>query len=163
VHESDEEKVRLHQELQETEDSFWREMSHAASGWQLIAGPVRIRAVVRSETITLVYVAFNAACFIAGTIFIFAGGVLANLGIAIVVGAIFAFGSFVAQFWAVAVQNEREVRDRVFVDDWTTEMKRLAEKRTQLIERLRQARPDSDSIGDRTQEEHPSGPTVAGL
>jgi hypothetical protein len=53
-------------------------------------------------------------CLVAGVVFIPFGGALQSLGIALIVGSLFSFGAFVAQFWAIQVEKEREVFNRAF-------------------------------------------------
>jgi len=64
--------------------------------------------------IFLSYVAFNIAGMIAGIVMILNKGVLRELGIAIVVGSIFAFGSFIEQWWTIEVQQELDFVGRVY-------------------------------------------------
>ena len=79
----------------------------SSQGWGL--GPIRFEA--SSGIITIGYIAFHAACFVIGIVLITLGGIPRDVGIAVVVGALFAFGSFMAQWWAVVVQREISVRD----------------------------------------------------
>ena len=127
---------RLSQELRETEAAFTDEFRRIASGWHLGIGRMHINAVVGPEMITVIYVAFNALCFAVGVAFVFFGGVFVSLGVAIIVGALFSFGAFLAQFYVVAFQREHERLERLFADERDANLKRLLEKRAQLISRI---------------------------
>lgn len=95
-------------------------------------GPVSIdlRRRVNSGAIAAIYSLFNVACLVAGVCMILFGGILAELGIAIVVGSIFAFGSFFAQWWTVQAQREVDIRDHVLGGHAVFE--RLAEMRDSI-------------------------------
>lgn len=122
----------LREKLEETQGLFWEEFAHVAATWNFGIGPFRLRRVVSSQGITRVYVMFNVLCFAVGVGLIAVGGIPGNVGIALVVGALFAFGSFVSQVWAVAAQHEREVQNRVLGDYELAELKRLAKEMADL-------------------------------
>jgi hypothetical protein len=64
------------------------------------------------------------------------GRSLESLGVALVVGAIFSFGAFISQFWAVSSQREFETRTAVFGE--IDELKaRFNEEVRPLVERIR--------------------------
>jgi hypothetical protein len=69
---------------------------------------------VTAAIIFLSYVTFNIAGIIAGIVLISNKGAPRELGIAIVVGSIFAFGSFIAQWWSIEVQQEIDFVGRVY-------------------------------------------------
>jgi hypothetical protein len=124
-------------------------MGELTSSWQITAGPVHIKAVVRSGTVTWIYVFFNAICFVSGVIFIGIGGVtLTALGTSIIVGALFAFGSFVSQFWAVVAQRERQMSDFVFAIPKMEEFKQLANHIDGLNERINILNQDTKSTDE---------------
>jgi hypothetical protein len=107
-------KSQLQEELRLAEEAFQAEHDNLLGVWQFGFSKLRIRAAVDSEFITLTYVLFNLLCFVAGVVFIPFGGALQSLGIALIVGGLFSFGAFVAQFWAIQVGKEREVFNRAF-------------------------------------------------
>lgn len=72
-------------------------------------GPIRFRA--SSGRITTGYIAFNFVCLAVGFVLITYRGTPRDIGIAVAAGAIFAFGAFAAQWWAVVVQRELSIRD----------------------------------------------------
>lgn len=126
---------RLQEELQALDEVYQREFGRV-TGWQLAYGPVRVPTVFTRQRVALVYALFNAICFAAGVVFSFAGGTLASLGVALVVGALFSFGAFVAQMWAVVYQRERETLRQVYGDEMTADLKRLIDKRAKLVDRI---------------------------
>jgi hypothetical protein len=88
-------------------------------------------------------------------VFTVLGHSLESLGVALVVGAIFGFGTFIAQFWAVATQREGSVYDEVYGN--LEYLKDLNRKRQALIERIEvleeqqetggEASPDTPAVG----------------
>jgi hypothetical protein len=136
--EPDSEVSRLRQELDIIEASFWKEYADLAMGWQFILGPLKVRRHVSNMFIAQVFVLFHLLCFTAGAALIFTTGPTRELGIAMVVGSIFAFGSFVAQFWAVSTERGREIRQEVMGNQDTTRMRQLAERRREIASRIEQ-------------------------
>ena len=132
---------RLYEELRMAEDAFSREFHSEVMTWRYSVGPVRLRAVATSKLITNVYILFNIICFVAGVIFIFIGGITASLGVALVVGALFSFGAFIAQLWNVAQQREYEVLNNIFGRSKTAHLRELGEKCIELEERIERLRP----------------------
>jgi hypothetical protein len=61
-----------------------------------------------------------------------------ELGIAVVVGSIFSFGSFVTQFWAVVVQNERQAHDLIWGEPDRRQARHLIRRHGRLLDRLDQ-------------------------
>jgi hypothetical protein len=98
---------------------------------------------VRSGLIFAVYIIFNTAVLAAGIALILGKGVLKDLGVAMVVGALFAFGSFAAQWWTVQVQFERDVDDRIYGS--IGEQQHLGEMRTRILRKLNQLSQSGES------------------
>ena len=78
------------------------------------------------------YFAFNLTGIIVGIVLILHRGVPRDLGVAIVVGSIFAFGSFIAQWWSIQVQRESDFYGRV--DGSVTYQQHLGEMRNEINE-----------------------------
>lgn len=125
---------QLRKELQDAEDEFWREFGKSAQRWQITLGPVHISASIGSGFITRTYVLFNACCLIAGAILALLGGIATSLGVALVVGALFSFGAFLTQFWAVAAEREHSTLALIDRDEVAARLKQLADKRSALAE-----------------------------
>jgi hypothetical protein len=75
---------------------------------------------------------FNMVCFAVGVAFIFLNGTLRVLGISLVVGGLFSFGTFMTQWWDHAWQIENNTKDRAFNfgyhDKRYAELQRLAKE-----------------------------------
>jgi hypothetical protein len=142
VDDSSAELDRLHEQLQAADEALKAALLRTAGEWKIVIGPVRLQAVVGTNSILLVYALFNTVCLTAGVVFSFARGTLASLGLALVVGALFSFGAFVAQFWAVTHQRESETVDRAYGgdDEITVNLKRLVKKRAELVDRIERLR-----------------------
>jgi hypothetical protein len=89
---------------------------------------------ITAAHIFLSYAAFNIAGIIIGIVMIIDKGVVRELGIAIVVGSIFAFGSFIAQWWSIEVQQEIDFIGRVY--GGVAYQQRLGETRNEITELL---------------------------
>jgi hypothetical protein len=99
---------QLEKELQGASEAFNREYKSITSTWQVALGPVPITATLSSEPISWIYIAFNVACFAVGVAFIFLNGTFRILGISLVVGGLFSFGTFMTQWWDHAWQRQNK-------------------------------------------------------
>jgi hypothetical protein len=129
---------RLRQELTDVEAAFWSEYADIAMRWQFVLGPVKIRRRTSAMFVAQAFVLFHIACFAVGAGLIFIAGPTRELGIAIVVGSIFAFGSFVGQFWAIANEREREILRETMGGRETAELKSLAVRREEILAQITQ-------------------------
>jgi len=64
------------------------------------------------------FVSFHLLVLATGAVLIFVGGAPRDLGMALVVGALFGFGAFIAQVWTMQVSREQwlsedEIRGRL--------------------------------------------------
>ena len=130
------ERDQLRGELKSVNQEFWAKWNRTLGTWAFSFGPLRIQRPVRSQTIIRVYVSFNTICFIAGIILVFPGGQLANIGIALIVGALFSFGAFVSQFWTVVTQLQQEKFDQLGVRSGLDKLEEIAARRAELSKRL---------------------------
>lgn len=147
---------RLRRELADTEAAFWKEYVNQAIGhtgffdpaapWRFGLGPIRIRYPASPMFIVQVFVLFHILCFAVGAALIFTTGPTRELGIAMVVGAIFAFGAFVAQFWAVSYERANAIYKEAVGDLETRKLKRLAAKRAEIASQIEHLeRPDGSN------------------
>lgn len=83
------------------------EVSHT---WVWKDGTPRI---LGSARISQIFSLVNGGALTAGIVISVIGGSLESLGVALIVGGIFGFGAFIAQFWSVAAQREFLVFDEV--------------------------------------------------
>jgi hypothetical protein len=138
---------RLQAELRAAQTAFQDEYLSFASSWQLAIGPLRIRRIFHFDLITLTFISFNVACFAGGILIIFLDRNSDSLGVSLFVGALFSFGAFVSQFWAVAVQQERDVYNRVFGQTETAELKHLSKQLAELSKRSQVLTAKARSLG----------------
>lgn len=136
--EPDTEADRLHRELSDVESAFWEEYQKLTTGWQFSFGPIRIKHHVSQMFIAQAFIVFHLVCFAGGVGLIFTAGATRELGIALVVGSIFAFGAFVSQFWALSIEEGRALYKEVLGEQETRDLKQLAKKREQIMSRIEQ-------------------------
>ncbi len=131
---------QLLEELRAVDAEFSAELDRISGEWNFSFGPFKIRHQISSGLITQAYVAFNAACFIAGVALAFTGGVFTAIGVAMIVGALFSFGTFATQFWAVQAQDEINMQRKLSGDAYQAKLKALAAKRVELFQRIENLR-----------------------
>jgi hypothetical protein len=99
--------------------SEWHELRLELSTWNFYVGPVGVSAQFNSMRFARYFVGFHLLVGIVGTVLILVvDGAFRDLGMALVVGALFGFGAFIAQVWAAQVSREHflaedRVRQRV--------------------------------------------------
>ena len=136
----------LHHELRLAAERLWAEYRRVGPKWSA-GNPTRPQVRINSALFAMIYVLFNSVCLILGLIFVFFKGAGQALGISLVVGSLFSFGAFVAQFWSAAMQREADAVDRAFdaadQDIRYTDLRRLAKDFWELSERAdKGARPN---------------------
>ena len=134
----------LEADLRVTNEAIQRELNRVASSWNFTFGPIHIPFRFGPGVITAFYASFISLCFIAGVVFCFFGGIFAALGAALVVGALFSFGAFVAQFWLITQQARQKVSDSIFDEERLADVRKLADKRRVLINRLKDLHDEDD-------------------
>jgi hypothetical protein len=128
---------QLRAELQVVEKEFDARWRTQMGRWGFHLGPFKMAHYVSAMFIVQVYVVFNVACFFSGVGLAFIGGVFTTIGIAVMVGALFSFGAFVAQFWAVRVQQNIDLNRKIYQDEADfVELKELAKKWNELHRRI---------------------------
>ena len=108
------------------------------SRWRVKFFPFDI-TVTKVESIALVYVAFNVVCFVLGIAFVFLGGVLTSLGVAMIVGALFSFGAFWAQIWAISMQKDNNIVIQALK---SKELEDLLKRYVEISRRIAELRKD---------------------
>ena len=136
----------LNHELRLAAERLWTEYRRVGPKWSA-GNPTRLQVRINSALFAMIYVLFNSVCLILGLIFVFFKGATQALGISLVVGSLFSFGAFVAQFWSAAMQREADAIDRAFdaanQDIRYTDLRRLAKDFWELSERAdKGARPN---------------------
>jgi hypothetical protein len=128
------ERKQLRKELRSVIAELRTENSRNATKWNFGLGPFYISTRVGSMNVAQAYVVFNLICFATGLALAFFNGNLATIGVALIVGSLFAFGAFIAQFWATLIQVELSRRTN---SKNSNKIKELADKADDLAQRLR--------------------------
>jgi len=129
---------RLRQELKDTEAEFWKLHWDLAKGWLGIFGPPAIRRPGSPIFIVQLFVLFHIACFAIGARLIFTSGAAKELGIAMVVGSIFAFGSFVGQLVSIAYARTSEITQQITGSKKKKDLQQLADRREAIMTEIEQ-------------------------
>jgi len=128
----DELRSQLEARLQKLDDDVTKVTS--SYSWELVG--IKRPHIWGTQKIAVAYVLLSVGALALGIAFSLLGRALESLGVALVVGAIFSFGAFIAQFWAVASQREFETRTEVFGE--IDELKaRFKQEVVPLAERVR--------------------------
>ena len=129
----------LEYELQLATERLWAEYRRVGPR-RSVSNPSRWQVRINSALLSAIYVLFNAACLILSLTFVFFKGAAQTLGVSLIVGGLFSFGAFVAQFWSAAQQREAQAIDRAFdegnQDIRYTDLRRLAKAFWELSERV---------------------------
>ena len=104
--------------------------------WNIGVGKLRIQAAVGTNFIAVAFVLWHLALGTAGvlSILLWEGG--RELGIALLVGALFSFGSFLAQFWSQAMDKHREFVEKVGHEDDVRQLRNSLRILTELDQRI---------------------------
>ena len=108
--------------------------------WQLSLGPVYVRGRFASQRIAKIYATLCVACLLTGGL-LAALSPMTELGTALVVGAIFAIGSFVGQWWALQIEREGSLHHAVFGEDDANHLRQLQRRRAELIGQIERISP----------------------
>jgi hypothetical protein len=126
---------RLREELQTVDEEIQKRWDFQVNRWDFSLGPFRVVRRVTPMFIVQAFVIFNVLCFAAGVGLAFIGGVFTAIGASIIVGALFSFGSFTTQFWAVAVQGNIDLRKTIGEDD-LVKMRELTRRWDELFRQI---------------------------
>jgi hypothetical protein len=133
-------RAQLESDLRRSGNEFNKEYRSVAETWWMGIGPLKMTATIGTSEIGLIYICFNMICFAAGIAFTLASGALQALGIALVVGGLFSFGTFMAQWWDHSWQRNNATIDRAFDSNYAdkrySELQRLAKERLELERKL---------------------------
>ena len=135
----DDRRADLYAELEQVTARMWALITPTS---QLQVGPVHVRRRIGSQAFAKIFVLLNLALGVTGGVLIFTDGKVADLGIALVVGAAFSLGAFVSAVWSLTVEAERNRYSAMVGDEVRREMRQLQERheaiRAQLSEASRQ-------------------------
>ncbi len=145
MNDSNSEMDRLIAELAETRKEINREIDDLSPHWG-ISRPFPLY-IVNPDAIALLYGIFLVACFALGIVFTFHAGTLGSLGIALIVGALFAGGAVVGWIWGFALQKRVDLFDKAFSNEGTKNLEDLGQKYWQLKEHIDHLRKELPSEG----------------
>lgn len=102
----------LTQRLEQLRQDFHQQLVEPHQYWQLHYGPVRIRRKLSSRTVTSAFLSFWLITLVAGVTTLFFAPTQ-DLGIALVVAAVFTAGSFLVQMWTAQIEVEHSLYSRL--------------------------------------------------
>jgi hypothetical protein len=123
----------LERELNQVSTDMWAVVGQS---WGIKVGPIRVRRRIGSQLFAKLYVLFNLGLAMLGGLLIFAGESASDLGIALVVGALFSFGAFLTEVWSQTVDGEQEALDAIFGEERRDKLRRLQKRRAVLLAEL---------------------------
>ncbi|GAA2625721.1 hypothetical protein SMC26_19310 [Actinomadura fulvescens] len=141
---SQDDELRLRQELELVRSDFQTRYESLRFGWELALGPIRWRAPLHAGQISTLFGLLITTIFTTGAALILVSSWQA-LGTAMVVGSLFAIGSFLTQWWSLQIGREREIWRQVFASDWDAvvrELTQLRARQTELEEQLKNLEDD---------------------
>ncbi|MFI5895597.1 hypothetical protein ACIA5D_36435 [Actinoplanes sp. NPDC051513] len=127
-------KDKLEKELADVENELWT-AADMHSTWTANVGPVRVTRVLTSMSWFRMILTVSGAAFLAGIPLTLVDKTQ-ELGVALVVGAIFAGVSFLSQVWTVQTQREEANYDKLFGDEDRQKIRRLLDARKRLRKEL---------------------------
>ena len=127
---------RLREELRQLDDEFHRRYAAGATGFSFSTGRRPTRHL-SAQALARLYFGFCLSAFAAGAVLATLDATK-ELGVAMVVGALFAGGSFIAQAWMLQVERERAVKGALWGDAERAEMRAMLDRRRQLVAELDQ-------------------------
>ncbi|RZT15200.1 hypothetical protein EV649_5986 [Kribbella sp. VKM Ac-2569] len=104
--ESDDKLRKLSDQLDAIDEARAEAEGDRYNWWAVVVGPLRLAGYVGSQHLGWLFAGFHLVVASTGILFFFLPGNLPNLGAALVVGALFGFGAFLAQMWAIQVERE---------------------------------------------------------
>lgn len=138
----DDERTRLRVELDELDREITDRLNEVHPGWQIVFFRYHIPIRLNSTGLSWIYVVFNFLVFAFGITVIFFGDSWTELGIALVVGAMFATGSFVAQILSAQLNSEQHTADLVWRDDEARKVRPLVLRARETYQRLSELAED---------------------
>ena len=95
--------------------------------WGMATGPRWLYMVSPSGIITSYWI-FLALCFVVGIVVAVFKGTDSNLGVALIVGSLFAGGAFVGQVWESAFQEKHSLLEKALGDERTKDLENLGKE-----------------------------------
>lgn len=114
---NNDDQLNRYRELCEAHAQLTRELSHELRpNWQIYLGKMSIPVRLNSTGFSWLYVGINVFAFAFGIACIFLGASWRELGIALIVGAMFGMGTFVGQLLSVQLGVEEHQQDLLWRD-----------------------------------------------
>jgi hypothetical protein len=121
--------------------------SEKTTMWQLRYGPIHLRRSMNSGAVTGVFITSCGCCFLLGVVLALLESTR-ELGVALVVGSILAFGSFAIQIWAIQTQKEFEFGSGATAEEDRRHLRELRKNFDEVIKRIEALSPGYfDSTG----------------
>lgn len=117
--------------------------------WQLQVGKFKVSRIVSSQTVAKSFAGWHVTTFTSGVGLTFLSSTR-ELGIALVVGSLFAIGSFLSQWWSQVLESERYYMQQMELDDDVTRLKealtRIKTLDAEIVRRNGDQRDHYDSV-----------------
>ena len=142
VDDTSRQREQLEKELRLATEALDREYRRISSAGQIKLGPAAF--FISFRFFSTIYAVFDAACFATGVTLVFMNGVLQALGVALIVGSLFAFSTFVGQIGDRVWQVQKETVDRgsnsAYHDVRYAELQRLFKAAWEISEQIKSLR-----------------------
>ncbi|GLY51876.1 hypothetical protein [Lentzea sp. NBRC 102530] len=109
---------------------------NSVRSWNFRMRPVGFSAALGSMRIMQFFVCWHLVAGVSGVLITVLWVSNRALGIALIVGSLFAFGSFMSQVWAQAVTREREFIAKVRMEESLEEVREALKKEQELRRRI---------------------------
>jgi hypothetical protein len=140
-------------DLAEIDDELAR-LIEEAHGWQVNLGRLTVRSSLSQQKLFILFVGFHSAMGLGGAALILKGtGRAADLGIALLVGALFGLGAFMAEVWGRTVDKTAWIREIAYGERTREHFRDLIARREAIRER--DAAPESSPDAA-----HPGGSAI---
>jgi hypothetical protein len=137
---------RLSQELSEAMDEFRVEIDRVTRVWGFWTGHGnRIIGPYNATQVASIYRIILLALFVVGVILSVVNHGTGGLGVALVVGSIFAFGAWMAQAWYLSREEELRLRNELLGGLMERDLRKYASRCKDIakrIDELDKSRPD---------------------
>jgi hypothetical protein len=137
----------LRKELATAYSDFYRQASYRSGHWgywtrsgRRLVGPYNAAQVAH------IYRLILAALFILGVLFSVLSKSTSELGIALVVGSLFAFGAWMAQAWALSREEEFRLHETLLGDIRNADLRQQAELIREITRQLQEL--EANRLGD---------------
>lgn len=134
------ERRQLLEEIRVIDAKINTELERISGVWNFSLGPFKMTRKASAMFITQIYTVFNMACLIAGIALAFIGSTFTAIGVALIVGAVFSFGTFATQLWAVQAQDEINIQRKLSGDAYQARLKILEAERLEIYQRIENLR-----------------------